>query len=294
MERFGKSCVLLVAVACVAAEVFAAPARPKVKRRQAVASPAPVEEAKSEPEPESAPAEPVIPPREAFANCMENMCLDAVYGERGRCKCSGEIARIEKVLATIDDLQSKADDESAALESLLKGEKEEAKSTSDMMASLAGEVKTAGGIAAAVQSFRLGENAFEKCSELAPDAPKEERGKWLKLYMNKVDADCVSYSTILKERTDGLLSFYLQVKKNREIFDRQELDKVDQLDEGTCYLEYEACAKDDCGAGFKGCKEELKLRAMLQKCQAINRGKCESSKMKVIGDLLDFIRKELR
>jgi hypothetical protein len=294
MERFRKACFVLVCTAFVAAEVFAAPAKPRVKRRQSSLAQPIFGEVKSEPAPAPAPAAPVIAPREAFANCMENLCLDSAYGERGRCPCSGEIARIEKVLETIEDLQSKADGESAALERLLKGDKEGAKSTGDMMSMLMGEVKSAGKVAAAIKVFRLGESAFEKCSELAPDEPKEEREKWRMVYMNKVDADCALYSTILKERTDGLLSFYLQVKKNREIFDRQELDKVDQLDGGTCYLEYEACAKDECGADFKGCRDELKLRAMLQKCQVVNRGKCESNKMKVISDLLDFIREELR
>jgi hypothetical protein len=296
MKGLERICVAFAVAACVAAEVCAAPAKTRARRKVPRNAAVPAAEAPSDAvDAETPPPAPAgIPPREAFANCMENLCLDSVYEEKGRCPCSGEIARIEKVLSGIDELQAKADGENAALESLLNNGGNGGESTSDMVASIMDDVDSSGWNTAAATNFRLGERAFEQCSELAPDAPSEDRKKWLQLYMNKVDADCAAYATLLKERADSLLDFYLQVKKNRETFDRQELDKVDQLDEGLCYLEYEACAKDECGDRFAGCAGDLKMHAMLQKCRTINRGKCESSLMKVLGDLTDFIRSEIK
>jgi hypothetical protein len=123
----------------------------------------------------------------------------------------------------------------------------------------------------------------------------DEKEKWLAYYMGSVDADCMSYSSVLKERADALVRYYLQVKKNRAIYDEQEKSRHDAIDDPTlCYMEYEACAKDECGERFKGCKGALELRAMLQKCQAMNKGKCDSQRMKVLDDLRNFILLELK
>ena len=269
--------------------VSALGAKPRRRARTDIA-PAAVVEPKPEAEPE--PVAPEIPPREAFTNCMDNMCRDDVYAEKGRCPCSGEIMRIEKVLASIVDMQNKADMEGAELEALLGGE-EGKDSTSDIVAALSGG--GAFGNPAASDSFRLGDRAYEKCGALAPKVSGDEKDKWLRSYMNKVDADCTSYSAVLKERTDSLVRYYLQVKKSRAIYDEQEKSRHDAIDDPTlCYMEYEACAKEECGDRFNGCRGALGLRAMLQKCQALNKGKCDSQRLSVLDKLRDFILLELK
>jgi hypothetical protein len=285
----------LMLALCLPLALSAGAARPRKKRTP---PPSGLAEAAApvEAKPEDKPSEAALPPREAFENCMDNMCYDGVYEEKGRCPCSDEISRIEKVLATIDDLQDKADKESAALEDLLEGEKEGNKGgESTFFGSLSELAVEVGKNPTASAAFRLGERSFETCVALAPKASNEEKDKWLKVYMNKVDADCANYAAMLKERADGLVSFYLQVKKNREIYDEQEKNRHDAIDDPTlCYMEYEACALEECGEKFKGCKNSLKLRAMLQKCQAMNKGKCDSQKMVVIDRLRSYILLELK
>jgi hypothetical protein len=276
---------LIVAV-LVSIPLVAADSRPK-RRVRSISDPVVREEEK----PAAAPKAPAITPREAFTNCMDNMCYDEVYEEKGRCSCSNDIVRIERVLATIEDMQRKADAESAELEELLGGGEVDADFVSSFMAAADGGWTSP----FASNNFRLGERAFDTCSDLAPDVPNDEKEKWLKAYMNRVDADCVKYSAILKERTDALVKFYLQVKKNREIFDRQERDLTDQIEDTTlCYMEYEACAVNECGEGFGECRDPLRLRAMLQTCQTMNRGKCDSQRMAVMDRLRTFILRELK
>lgn len=145
-----------------------------------------------------------------------------------------------------------------------------------------------------LEGLPLYEEAFEKCESLLSSYSNEDKETKITEYNKLVEADCSAYTTVLKEKADSAKNLLVQAKKkNREMYDEQEYKKLNQLDTNACYVEYEACAKTECGTNFAHCKDDTNVQRVLTKCQAVNYGKCEDNKVVVMRDVKKYIEKEL-
>ena len=236
-----------------------------------------------------------------FEGCMDSICKSSDDSdEKGRCRCSSQLSRIEKVLRDIEDIQNEADAKNKELEALMNVSNTSAISDSidsvynninsieekaKTLASQKVDTKTL-----AMEGYPLYKEALEKCKGYlsGDDADQIEKN-----YNTLIEEDCSAYSTILKEKADTATNLLVQAQKNYEMFQEQEYKKLNQLDVNSCYTEYETCMKTQCGEEFTSCLENAKLEAALKKCQSINYGKCESNKSTVLVNLRKNINKAL-
>ena len=240
---------------------------------------------------------------DTFEACMDNICKSNMFPDKGRCRCSSQLGRIEKILRDIEEIQNKADEENKIMETLMNVSN--TATISDTVGSVYDNInsieKRAKTIASQVldkktmvrEGLPLYEEGVKQCNSFLTDLAKEDQETLKNEYTKLVETDCASYTTILKEKADTAQNLLVQAQKNREMFDEQEYKKLNQLDTNACYIEYEACAKTECGINFKNCKDEAKQETVLKKCQAVNYGKCEENKNVVLKDLKKFISKEL-
>ena len=239
-----------------------------------------------------------------YRACMDDVCLSPMQPDRGRCRCSGNLVRIEKVLRDIEKSQNEADKLQKELEILMNVAnssiiKDALGNTYDNIAAIEKKAKMAAsnridGSSGVMEGLPLYEHADKSCAPEIAALPEAERGAKVKEYSTLVESDCAAYATVLKEKADSVASLLTQVQKNREMFFATEDKKRNQLSLSACKAEYEACIKSECGLNFKACLEEHRQDAAVNKCEAANRGKCEDSKDVVRADMKSFISLELR
>ena len=235
-----------------------------------------------------------------FVSCMDNFCKPLSGDDRGRCRCSAQLSRIEKVLRDIEKVQNEADAQNKNMETLMNV------SNTAMVGDVVGSVydninsieKKAKNLASqkldsktlVMEGYPLYKKAYSECKSNLPteaglSSKKEQE------YQTMIEADCSAYTTILKEKADTAQNLLVQAQKNQEMFEEQQHKQLNQLDTSSCYVEYENCMKTQCGEDYKFCKEKAKLEANFKKCQSINYGKCEENKVVVIKDLKKTINK---
>ena len=238
-----------------------------------------------------------------FAKCMDTICLSSTAEEKGRCRCSSQLPRIEKVLRDIDKITNEADEKNKNLETIMNvvntssvdetvGNVYENINTiekkSKVMASKKTDLKTN-----VMEGISLYKEAMKQCKSYLSSKSMEEANAIKKDYDTQIETDCSAYTTVLKDKADNASNLLVQAQKNQEMFEEQEYKKLNQLSTDACYIEYESCMKTQCGENFTGCKNSAKRSANLKKCQAINYGKCEQNKSVVILQLQKFIDKML-
>ncbi len=238
-----------------------------------------------------------------FETCMDNICKSDTEEEKGRCRCSSQLSRIEKVLRDIEKVQNQADEENKILETLMNVSNTTAitdamSSVYDNINSIEKKAKTVNAqkidaTTLVMEGLPLYEESLKKCDSSLSSFSTEEKDIKIKEYSKLIESDCAAYSTILKEKADSAKNLLMQAQKNREMFDEQEYKKLNQLDNNACYVEYEACVKSECGTNFSHCKDDTNVQRALKKCQAVNYGKCEENKAVVMKDIKAYIAKEL-
>lgn len=233
----------------------------------------------------------------AFSSCMDNVCKIDSDDEKGRCRCSSQLYRIEKVLRDIEKVQNEADEKNKNLEMLMNVSN--TASVSDNLGSLYDNINSIEN-----KSKKLAANKIDTRYGVIEGAPLYEEGlnqcksylsgdfdSLKKDYDRLIEEDCAAYTSILKEKADTATSLLTQAQKNKEMFDEQEYKKINQLDKDSCYVEYETCMKTQCGEEFTACLENAKLEANLKKCQSVNYGKCEANKSIIVVELRKSIQK---
>ncbi len=236
-----------------------------------------------------------------FETCMDNICKSDMANDKGRCRCSSQLVRIEKIIRDIEKIQNEADEKNKYLETLMNV------SNTGLVDDTVGNIyeninsieKKSKKIASqkldskylVAEGYPLYETALKECKSHLP-SDKGELEKTKQQYDILIEEDCASYTSILKEKADTASNLLIQAQKNQEMFQEQEYKKLNQLDVKSCYVEYEACLKTQCGENFSFCFESSKLSANLKKCEAINYGKCEENKSVVFVDLKKAIAKE--
>lgn len=238
-----------------------------------------------------------------FFACMDNICIDQEEPDKSRCRCSSQLSRIEKVLRDIEDIQNQADEQNKIIEAMMNVSNtalldDAVGSVYDNINSIEKKSKTLASRnldadLLVMEGLPLYEEALNQCQSNLSSLSSSDKDKKTQEYLKLVEADCASYTTILKEKADNAQNLLLQAQKNQEMFEEQEYQKRNQLDVNACYVEYEACAKTECGVNFQYCKDSAKQEAVLKKCQAVNYGKCEDNKETVLLDVKKYIAKEL-
>ncbi len=237
-----------------------------------------------------------------FNSCMDNICKSDSSEEKGRCRCSSQLSRIEKILRDIERVQNEADAQNKSLESLMNVS--DTTVVDDSVGNIYNNInsieKKAKTLASdridsktlVAEGFPLYKKAYDECKSYLPQDNTEKATKE-KAYQTMIESDCSAYTSILKEKADAAQNLLVQAQKNQEMFEEQQHKQLNQLDTSSCYVEYETCMKTQCGEGFKFCQESAKLDANLKKCESINYGKCEDNKVVVIKDLRKTIAKAL-
>lgn len=239
----------------------------------------------------------------SFETCMDNICKSSSAEDKGRCRCSSQLSRIEKVLRNIEEIQNQADEENKLLETLMNV------SNSALITDTVGSVynninsieKKSKTLASqkvdsnllVMEGLPLYEEGLKQCNSYVSSLSNNDKEVKIKEYSKLIEGDCASYTTVLKEKADSAKNLLVQAQKNREMFDKQEYGKLNQLDTNACYVEYEACAKTECGINFVNCKDRAKQETVLKKCQAVNYGKCEDNKVTILADVRKYIANEL-
>jgi|GEM_PF-3956039 len=252
----------------------------------------------------SAPVPATAPAIGNYIACMDDICVSPMFPDKARCRCSSQLPRIEKVLRDIEKAQAEADRKSKELEGLMNVANVGA--VNDTIGNLHQNInsieKTAKSIAAnridsdtlVAEGQPLYNEAHKQCQPEIAAMEKSDFDAKVKEYVSLIEKDCGAYTTILKERADAVTSLLIQTQKNLEMFTEQRNKKTNALDLPACRLEYEACIKDECGVNFRNCKEAHRQKAILQKCEDANYGKCEDVKAIIIAGLHDFMKKEIR
>ena len=222
---------------------------------------------------------------DSFESCMDNICKSELYEDKGRCRCSSQLGRIEKVLRDIEKIQNQADEDNKLMETLMNVSNtanvdDTVGSVYDNINNIEKKAKTISARAVdkdllVMEGLPLYEVGLKKCKGFLDTLSSKDKDKKKEEYTKLIEGDCSAYTTILKEKADSAQNLLVQAQKNREKFDEQEYKKRNQLDTNACYVEYEACAKTECGINFKYCKDSAKQATVLKKCQAVNYGKCE-------------------
>ncbi|MCR5506426.1 MAG: hypothetical protein K6F04_01095 [bacterium] len=238
-----------------------------------------------------------------FNSCMDNFCKPVIEGdEKGRCRCSSTLSRIEKVLRDIEKIQNEADAQNKHLETLMNVSNTSAVNDSignvyNNINSIERKAKTMAGKKVDVKTmvaegYQLYKKSYDECkSYLSTDASVASKQE--QEYQTMIETDCSAYTSILKEKADNAQNLLVQAKKNQEMYDEQKYKKLNQLDTSSCYVEYETCMKTQCGEDFRFCLEKSKLAVNLKKCESVNYGKCEENKSVVITDLKKAINKAI-
>jgi len=136
--------------------------------------------------------------------------------------------------------------------------------------------------------------AHKQCQPEIAAMEKSDFEAKVKEYISLIEKDCGAYTTILKERADAVQQLLTSAQKNLETHSMQKHRERNALDLPACRLEYEACIKSECGVNFRNCKQAHQQKAILQKCEDANYGKCEDVKAIIISGLHDFMKKEIR
>ncbi|MBD5405811.1 hypothetical protein HDR59_04680 [bacterium] len=238
-----------------------------------------------------------------FDSCMDNFCKSSSAEDKGRCRCSSQLSRIEKTLRDIEKIQNEADEENKLMETLMNVSNvasvtDVVGSVYDNINSIEKKAKTISAIGVdkatlVMEGLPLYEEAFGKCESSLSSYSNDDKEAKITEYNKLIEADCSAYTTVLKEKADSAKNLLVQAKKNREMYDEQEYKKLNQLDTNACYVEYEACTKTECGINFSHCKDDANVQRVLKKCQAVNYGKCEDNKVVVMRDIKKYIAKEL-
>ena len=237
---------------------------------------------------------------DSFASCMDNICKSNMAPDKGRCRCSSQLTRIEKILRDIEKIQNEADEKNKNLEALMNVSNsvyinDSVGSVYDNINSIEKKSKTLASqkldsTYLVMEGLPLYNTAVKECKSHLP-SDKGEAEKVKQEYQTLVESDCSAYTTVLKEKADSASNLLTQAQKNQEMFEEQEYKKRNQLDVKACYVEYETCLKTQCGENFTSCLEKAKLEANLKKCESINYGKCEDNKSVVILDLKKVVEK---
>lgn len=238
-----------------------------------------------------------------FETCMDNICKSDKAEDKGRCRCSSQLSRIEKILRDIEKVQNQADEENKILETLMNVSNttvinDAMGSVYDNINSIEKKAKTVNAQkidanTLVMEGLPLYEDSLKKCDSYLSSFSSDDKEIKIKEYSKLIEGDCAAYSTILKEKADSAKNLLMQAQKNREMFDEQEYKKLNQLDNNACYVEYESCVKSECGTNFSHCKDDTNVQRALKKCQAVNYGKCEENKAVVMKDIKTYIAKEL-
>jgi hypothetical protein len=267
--------------------------------RRAVIEEVKVEEEEAE---ESAPPAPPPTPRLTFTECMDGYCKSPMFPDKGRCRCSPNLLRIEKALRDIERQQAEADASAKALE--IQMNVGDVLAVEDAIGSAYDNINSIEKSAKVSAALRIDERThvaegvslFNEAVRLCGDTMVTADEKTMKPreYQVAVEKDCGSYSTILKEKQDSVANLLIQTQKNQEMFDETENKKRNLLDTDACRVEYQACAKNECGEDWKICREMYQIDNAIKRCEAVNKGKCEDMKALVIRDLRDYMYKEVK
>lgn len=243
--------------------------------------------------------EPIAPPLD-FPDCMDSYCKSPDFEDKGRCRCSANLPKIEMVLRNIEAVSRQADGLARNLEvqmNLGAGTQSELNET----ARLIGEIeRNARGAAAnridertnVAEGPALHRHAMETCRAALPnDADRADNMQ--KAYNALMERDCGAYTTILKERADMVQQLLLQAQKNVELFATQEFRARNQLDPGACRLEFESCIRTECGEGMLMCDTLAAVNNAFTRCSIINENKCEDSRASILLEMRNLIEGEL-
>lgn len=240
--------------------------------------------------------------RQTFTECMDGFCKSPLFPDKGRCRCSPNLLRIEKALRDIERQQAEADRSAKALEIAMNVEDVLAVeavvgSAYDNINSIEKSAKVAAAVRIderthVAEGVSLFNEAVKRCAG-AMETPEDKSMK-PKEYQVAVEKDCGSYSTVLKEKQDSVANLLIQTQKNQEMFDATEDKKRNLLDTDACRVEYQACAKNECGEDWKVCREMYQIDNAIKRCEAVNKGKCEDMKALVLRDLRDYIYNEIQ
>ncbi|MDR1009420.1 MAG: hypothetical protein LBL52_04180 [Rickettsiales bacterium] len=283
--------------------------RPKAKRAAGGAKKTPARTAsraarvEGDAQAESAPVMPAANSAD-FSACMDNWCKSEMFPDKGRCRCSSQLPKIEKVLRDIERAQNEADEMGRKLAVRMNVENTAAVegamgSIADNIAGIENKAKT---MAAAridarsnvAEGAALYNYAEDKCTPSLASASEDEQEGRKKEYMTAVEKDCGAYTTILKEKADAVSDLLAQAQKNQEMFNEQEHKKRNMLDLGTCRIEYESCLKMECGLNFHNCRQDHLEDMAIKKCDALNAGKCEDTKAVIMLEMKNYVKREVR
>ena len=239
-----------------------------------------------------------------YALCMDKICkLTTADDEKGRCRCSSQLSRIEKVLRDIDKIRDEADKQNKNVEALMNVSNTAAvnDAVGTVYANINSIEKKARNISykkvdaatRLMEGLPLYNEALKQCDSVLNNAPAGDREGLKSDYKTLIEQDCSAYTSVLKDKADAASNLLVEAQKNMELYEKQEHDKLNQLDTNSCYVEYETCMKTECGEGFTNCLETAKQDASLKKCESINYGKCEDNKSVVILNLKKAIKKGL-
>ena len=237
-----------------------------------------------------------------FAICMDKLCKSTSSDdEKGRCRCSSQLGRIEKILRDIEKIRDEADAKNKNLETLMNV------SNTSVVSDSLGQVYTninsiekksrnlssqkVDATTRLIEGLPLYNEALKQCDKTLTASPSNDREGLKTDYMNLIEKDCAAYTSVLKDKADAASQLLVQAQKNQEMYDEQEYKKLNQLDTNSCFVEYETCMKTQCGENYTNCLETAKLEANLKKCQSINYGKCEDNKSVVMLNLRKAIDK---
>ncbi len=243
------------------------------------------------------------PSEDKYTSCMDKICKQDGDDDRGRCRCSTQLGRIEKVLRDIEKIQNKADKQNKEMEALMYVSN--TSGLSDAVGNVYNNINTIERKAKTMASEKvdtktlvaeglpLYKKAYSECKAFLPEE-SDKHSKKEQEYNTLIETDCAAYTSILKEKADAAQGLLVQAQKNQEMYQEQQYKQLNQLDTNACFVEYENCLKTECGEEYRFCKEHAKLEANLKKCQSINYGKCEENKAVVLKDLRKAVNKALK
>jgi hypothetical protein len=247
-------------------------------------------------------AAPPPAPKQTFTECMDGFCKSPMFPDKGRCRCSPNLIRIEKSLRDIERQQAEADKSAKALEIAMNVD--DVLAVENAVSSAYDNINSIEKSAKVSAALRIDERThvpegvslFNEAVKLCASAMEtpEDKAMKPKEYQVAVEKDCGSFSTILKEKQDSVANLLIQTQKNQEMFDETENKKRNLLDTDTCRVEYQACAKNECGEDWKVCREMYQIDNAVKRCEAVNKGKCEDTKALVLRDLRNFIYGEVQ
>lgn len=226
----------------------------------------------------------------SVSECMDSVCIYSKFPEKGRCRCSDEIASSLDLELKLFDIENEIEKRnrvsvitSGATFEDISVISSKLQSLYENMSAIDTEKLYMTRMAVMSEGQEVLDDALQKCDI------KMNSQDFID-YKKQIDDDCSVYLRTLRDRVEMATSTLSVAVKNQRQAEKNNFMKNNLLSEDECYLEYEACLKEQCGKGFSSCLRPIEKDGAVIKCKAIMKNKCEAYEDGVIKKLRDLMR----